>query len=93
MNVSAVTSASSDASGAWQPPAAAAPAQAVAATPTVQSADLSLVIEDDKAAGELVYKTVNRATGALVSQYPNEKLVRLREESNYVPGGLIRQSA
>jgi uncharacterized FlaG/YvyC family protein len=65
----------------------------VAANAAPQKPDLSLVIEDDKAAGELVYKTVDRATGALVSQYPNEKLVRLREESNYAPGGVIRQFA
>ena len=75
----------------------AAPTPGVAATSsapaaTSQSADLALVIENDKAAGELVYKTVDRATGALVSQYPNEKLVRMREASNYAPGELIRQS-
>ncbi len=54
-----------------------------AATPSPASADLSLVIEDDKAAGELVYKTVNRVTGAVVNQYPNAQMVKLREDSGY----------
>ncbi len=67
--------------------------RSASATPSSASADLSLVIEDDKAAGELVYKTVNRVTGAVVNQYPNAQMVKLREESDYIPGEVVRQSA
>jgi flagellar protein FlaG len=53
--------------------------------------DLSLVIEDDKAAGAYVYKTVNRQTGAVVSQWPSEQLLQLRQALNYSPGQVIEQ--
>lgn len=74
-------------------PAAPASSNAPQAAPAQSQPDLSLEIVDDKAAGEMVYKTVNRATGEVVNQYPNEALVRLREASSYAPGGLVRTSA
>ena len=78
--------------GAAFMPVAPAPASA-SVTATTPSADLSLVIEDYKAAGEMGYKTINRATGAVVNQYPDQQLVRMRENSAYAPGEVIRQSA
>lgn len=92
MNISGSSSLSADTT-ALAAVGAPAPAAAQAATPNAASADLSLVIEDDKAAGELVYKTVNRVTGAVVNQYPNAQMVKLREDSAYAPGEVVRQSA
>jgi flagellar protein FlaG len=57
------------------------------------SPDLGLMIEDDKAAGEYVYKTIDRRTGDVVSQWPTEQVLRLREASNYSPGKLVQQVA
>ena len=65
------------------------PAPIQSAAPAV--ANLGLVIEDDKAAGEYVYKTVNRATGQVVSQWPSQQLLQLRVANNYSPGGIISQ--
>ncbi|MFI4973842.1 MAG: hypothetical protein ACHP84_04795 [Caulobacterales bacterium] len=86
------------------PPAAAvapAPSSATEAPPHAalgQNAapaarNLALVIEDNKAAGEYVYKTVDRSTGEVVSQWPSKQLVQLRESSNYAPGALVKQLA
>jgi flagellar protein FlaG len=55
--------------------------------------DLDLVIEDDKAAGEYVYMTVNRLTGEVVNQWPSKQLLQLREASDYSPGEVIEQVA
>jgi flagellar protein FlaG len=51
--------------------------------------DLRLVIEDDKAAGSYVYKTINPVTGQVVSQIPREELLRMREAPDYTPGSII----
>jgi flagellar protein FlaG len=56
-------------------------------------ADLRLVIEEDQAAGTYVYKTVNRVTGEVVQQMPQEEVLRLREDSAYLAGGVIRTKA
>ena len=92
MNISGSSSLSADTTA---PTVVGVPASVAAqvAAPSSASADLSLVIEDDKAAGELVYKTVNRVTGAVVNQYPDAQMVKLREDSGYAPGGVVRQSA
>ena len=52
-------------------------------------ADLRLVIEEDKAAGSYVYKTVDSRTGKVVSQMPREELLRMREASSYAPGSVV----
>jgi flagellar protein FlaG len=51
--------------------------------------DLRLVIEEDKAAGSYVYKTVDPKTGKVISQIPREELLRMREASDYKPGSVI----
>jgi flagellar protein FlaG len=56
-------------------------------------ADLRLVIEEDQAAGTYVYKTVNRRSGEVVQQIPQEEVLRLREDSAYLAGGVIRTKA
>jgi flagellar protein FlaG len=62
--------------------------QAPSAPVQLQS-DLRLVIEDDKAAGSYVYKTVDTRTGKVVSQLPREELLRMREASDYTPGSIV----
>jgi flagellar protein FlaG len=56
-------------------------------------ADLRLVIEEDKAAGTLVYKTVDWRTGEVVQQLPREQVLRLREAQNYNAGQLLATRA
>ncbi|QUD88102.1 flagellar protein FlaG [Phenylobacterium montanum] len=57
------------------------------------SADLRLEIEDDKAAGCFVYKIINRTTGEVVEQIPQEQIVKLRESDGYLAGDLIKAQA
>ena len=52
-------------------------------------ADLRLVIEEDKAAGTFVYKTVDWRTGEVVQQLPREQVLRLREAQNYAAGQVL----
>ena len=52
--------------------------------------DLRLVIEEDKAAGSYVYKTVDPVTGKVISQIPREGAAeRLRETPDYTPGSIV----
>lgn len=55
--------------------------------------DLRLIIEEDEASGSCTYKTVNRRTGEVMQQYPREELLKLREDTEYVAGGVIRTKA
>lgn len=63
------------------------------AVPAVDPADLRLVIEEDKANGTYIYKTINWRTGEVVLQLPREQVLRLREEAEYVAGVVIRTKA
>lgn len=67
--------------------------QPPAASEEAAAADLRLVIEEDKQAHTYVYKTVNRATGEVVSQVPREELLRLRESPDYVAGQVVKTRA
>jgi flagellar protein FlaG len=58
-----------------------------------EEADLRLVIEEDRASGTYVYKTVNRRTGEVVQQFPREEVLRMRETDAYLAGGVIRTKA
>lgn len=62
-------------------------------SPMDAQSDLRLVIEDDKAAGSYVYKTINPVTGQVVSQVPREQLLRMREAPDYTPGSVIKASS
>ena len=62
-------------------------------TPIDMQADLRLVIEDDKAAGSYVYKTINPVTGQVVSQVPREQLLLMREAPDYKPGSVVNASS
>ena len=56
----------------------------------LDQADLRLVIEE--VGGSYVYKTVDRRTGDVVAQYPREDILKLREETDYAAGSVIRTS-
>jgi flagellar protein FlaG len=58
-----------------------------------EQADLRLIIEEDQASGTYVYKTVNRRTGEVILQLPREEVLKMREESQYVAGVVIRTRA
>ncbi len=67
--------------------------KAASAPATPDPADMRLVIEEDKASGSYVYKTVDRRTGHVVLQLPREQLLRLREKGDYTAGDVIRAKA
>jgi flagellar protein FlaG len=62
------------------------PSAAPVAQPPVESpAEFRLVIEEDPS-GSFVYKTLDRRTGEVVSQFPREDILRLRNAEDYSPG-------
>jgi flagellar protein FlaG len=77
------------------PPAAPTPktanvgASSTPPAPIDDQADLRLVIEEDKAAGSYIYKTVDPVTGKVISQVPREELLRMRETPAYTPGSIV----
>ena len=70
-------------------PAAVLQDQTVVSDP----ADLRLVIEEDKAAGTVIYKTVDWRTGEIVQQLPREQVLLMREAQNYSAGKLLATKA
>jgi flagellar protein FlaG len=52
--------------------------------------DLRLVIEEDRASGLFIYKTIDRRTGDVVLQLPREEVVRMHEDGAYQAGRLIK---
>jgi flagellar protein FlaG len=75
-----------------QPAPATTQAAAGSQAPPTQSeaqADLRLVIEEDKAAGSYVYKTIDPTTGKVISQLPREQLLKMREAPDYKPGTIV----
>ena len=57
------------------------------------TADMRLVIEEDKASGLYVYKTVNRLTGEVVQQLPREQVLQLKDQVDYEAGSVVRTKA
>lgn len=53
--------------------------------PVEQPAEFRLVIEEDSR-GSFIYKTLDRRTGEVVSQFPREDILRLRNAEDYSPG-------
>ena len=73
---------------------AAAKEKAKAAEPQGPvEAEMRLVIELDKASGSYVYKTINRATGEVLSQLPRAEVLKLRDEARYAAGDVIKTEA
>jgi flagellar protein FlaG len=65
-------------------------APAVAAPAVKTAADYRLVIEEDEAAGMFVYKTLDRQTGEIVSQFPREEILRMRDSGDYQAGSVLK---
>ena len=79
-------------------PTRPAPSDAVAdqrrpVDPAQDEADLRLVIEEGSTAGSYVYKTVNRLTGEVVSQFPQESLLQMRDDAEYAVGSVVNAKA
>lgn len=64
-------------------------------TPEVEyEADYRLVIEEDPAEpGAFIYKTVDRATGRVISQLRREAVVKLRDSPAYQAGAVVKTRA
>ena len=95
-NKVATVAATPDPTFGQKPAATAAPNVGTSAEPVVQGpdpVDMRLVIEEDKASGSYVYKTVNRRTGEVVQQLPREQILKLREALHYEAGAIVRAKA
>ena len=57
------------------------------------AADLRLVIEEDRASGMFIYKTIDRRTGDVVLQLPREDVVRMHASEAYEAGAIIKAKA
>lgn len=55
------------------------------------TAETRLVIEQDQRSGSFIYKTVDPRSHEVLSQYPTEDLLKLRERPDYVPGAVVQQ--
>ena len=58
--------------------------------PTPDPTDYRFVIEEDAAARTFVYKTIDRVSGKVVSQYPREELLKLMEDPSYQAGSVLK---
>lgn len=76
-------------SGVAASPAPPAPTSNAAAMQN-DVADLRLVIEEDRASGLFIYKTIDRRTGNVVLQLPREEVVRMHQQDRYRAGSLIK---
>jgi flagellar protein FlaG len=92
-NVAAVAATADMIAGDKTPTPPAAPAPKAPRTEIEETVDLRLVIDIDEASGSYVYKTINRMTGEVVAQVPREDLLRMRDQSSYQAGQLIKASA
>jgi flagellar protein FlaG len=61
--------------------------------PPSDQADYRLVIEEDKAAGSLLYKTIDRRTGDVVAERPSDEVAELGRAPDYVAGAVIKTRA
>ena len=60
------------------------------ATPVQHAGDdYRLVIERDEPTGSYIYKTLDRTTGEVVSQFPREEVLKLRDSPAYEAGRVI----
>lgn len=80
------------ASGVTPSPAAPAPTSGGVQMQN-DAADLRLVIEEDRASGLFIYKTIDRRTGDVVLQLPREEVVRMHASEAYTAGAIIKAKA
>jgi len=58
-----------------------------------ERADLRLIIEEDASVGVYVYKTVDRHTGEVISQFPREEVLKMRDRAEYEVGDVVKTQA
>jgi flagellar protein FlaG len=87
--ISGITPDATPAQTAPTPPPATPGTSQAPPTQLDAQADLRLVIEEDKASGSYVYKTVDPITGKVISQMPREQLLKMREAPDYSPGSIV----
>ena len=68
-------------------------ASVVRAAPRQDPVDMRLIIEQDQASGSYIYKTVNRATGEVLTQFPRDAVLKLHQQVDYEAGAVIRTKA
>ena len=78
-------------------PARSAPAVQVSA-PAVQEdafklANARLVIEQDNASGQYVYKSLDRVTGEVLRHFPREEVLKMLGRGAYAAGDVIQTRA
>jgi hypothetical protein len=56
-------------------------------------ADLRLVIERDAEGAYLVYKLIDRTTGAVVAELPRDEVASLAQAEAYTAGSVVRTKA
>ena len=76
-----------------QPTVPAASSGEAPAVPAPDPVAMRLVIEMDQASGSYIYKTINRLTGEVVLQLPRAEVLRLKVESQYSAGSVIKTEA
>lgn len=66
------------------------PAPSPAHVNQTDPADVRLIIEEDKASGSYIYKTVDRVTGRTILQLPRQELLQMGSAPDYAAGDVIR---
>jgi flagellar protein FlaG len=61
--------------------------------PQADTADLRLIIEQDSASGQYVYKTVDRRTGDVVQQLPRDEILEMQTRDAYIAGAVVQAKA
>jgi flagellar protein FlaG len=83
------------------------PANAARSAPAVQAppppapvqetafalANARLVIEQDGASGQYVYKSLDRVTGEVLRQFPREEVLKMMGRGGYAAGAVIKTRA
>ncbi|WP_269716450.1 flagellar protein FlaG [Caulobacter sp. NIBR2454] len=54
-----------------------------------KASDVRLFIERDETSGVYIYKTLDRVTGEVLSQFPREEVLRVMKSPDYVPGTIF----
>lgn len=86
-------SVSPDAGFSFRTGGGSTPASEGRAAPRQEKADLRLIIEEDETSGSYVYRTIDRRTGEVVQQFPVESVLKLKRESDYEAGAVIKTTA
>lgn len=75
-------------------PAARPPAPTKApAAPAASTPNLRLVIEEDQATGDFIYKTLDRSTGEVILQLPRKEVLKSVLSGGYSAGDVFKARA